>query len=112
MSDHVTVLVFTDDHVCMETMIVLPLRARDHDRPHVLLVTIPMTIPMFMLVIMVNWFCTWTEGRFYFSRCSSTLGPEAIGIAVPAHVLKGIGAVRNKVEMIPWGVKSLDRSTW
>ena len=34
MSDHVTVLVLTDDHVCMETMIVL-LRARDHDCPYV-----------------------------------------------------------------------------
>ena len=35
MSDHVTVLVLTDDHVCMETMIVLLFRARDHDCPHV-----------------------------------------------------------------------------
>ena len=56
MSDHVTILVLTDDHVCMETMIVL------------LFVLVIMMVHMFMLVmlsifmlvLMVNWFCTWT----------------------------------------------------
>ena len=56
MSDHVTVLVLTDDHVCMETMIVLLFV--------LVIMTVPMfmlvTISMFMLVLMVNWFCTWT----------------------------------------------------
>ena len=48
MSDHIAVLVLTDDLVCVETMIVL------------LSVIVVLTVPMFMLVIMVNWFCTWT----------------------------------------------------
>ena len=76
MSDHVTVLVLTDDHVCMETMIVLLFV--------LVIMTVPMfmlvTISMFMLVLMVNWFCTWTWRPVwtYFSRCSSTLGPKQL----------------------------------
>lgn len=55
MSDHVTVLVLTDDLVCVEAMIVL------------LFVLVIMTVPMFMfmivtvamLVIRINRFCAW-----------------------------------------------------
>ena len=64
MSDHVTILVLTDDHVCMETMIVLLFVLVIMTVPMFMLVTIPMfmlvTISMFMLVLTVNRFCTWT----------------------------------------------------
>ena len=46
MSDHVTFLVLADDLVCVEAMIVL--------------LFVLVTVAMLMLVLMVNWFCTWT----------------------------------------------------
>ena len=60
MSDHIAFLVLADDLVCVEAMIVL--------------LFVLVTVSMFMLVLMVNWFVLGLEGR---------LGLISAGVVAP-----------------------------